>query len=152
LALLPDNARRDLLALALAARNLPGARLSGLLESLAFEAAERDTILAAATRAPALADALRRATRPSEIVAAVGGAPPEAVALAGALGPSQPARDWLERLRHVRLDIDGRDLLAAGVPEGPAIGAALRKALAAKLDGRADGREQELREALRASE
>ena len=38
----------------------------------------------------------------------------------GALGPERPAREWLERLRHVRLDDRRRDLLAAGVPEGPA--------------------------------
>ena len=49
------------------------------------------------------------------------------------------------------LEIDGADLLAAGVPEGPAIGRALRAALAAKLDGRASGREGELAEALQAA-
>jgi tRNA nucleotidyltransferase (CCA-adding enzyme) len=58
--------------------------------------------------------------------------------------------EWLERLRHVRLEIDGRDLLAAGVPEGPRIGLGLRTALAAKLDGRAAGAEQELQAALEA--
>ena len=76
------------------------------------------------------------------------GVAPEVVALAGALGAEPQARDWLERLRHVRLEIDGRDLLAAGVPEGPAIGRGLRAALGAKLDRRASGREQELAEAL----
>jgi tRNA nucleotidyltransferase (CCA-adding enzyme) len=150
--LLPDDGRRDLLALALAALGLPADRLESLLESLAFEASERDIIVAAATRGRELADALERATLPSEIAAAVGNAGPEAVALAGALGPSKQARAWLEQLRHVRLEIDGRDLLAAGIPEGPAIGAALRKALAAKLDGRAAGRQQELAEAVRDSE
>ncbi|HKO29052.1 MAG TPA: hypothetical protein VJU80_16460, partial [Solirubrobacteraceae bacterium] len=60
-------------------------------------------------------------------------------------------REWLERLRHVRLSIDGRDLIAAGVPEGPAIGHGLRAALAAKLDGRAGGRAEELAEALNAA-
>ena len=55
------------------------------------------------------------------------GAGPELVALAGALGPERAAREWLERLRHVRLEIDGDDLLAAGVPEGPAVGRGLRR-------------------------
>jgi hypothetical protein len=41
--------------------------------------------------------------------------------------------------------------MAAGVPEGPAIGRGLRAALAAKLDGRAGEREQELAEALDAA-
>jgi tRNA nucleotidyltransferase (CCA-adding enzyme) len=48
----------------------------------------------------------------------------------------------------VRLEIDGRDLLAAGIPEGPEIGARLQRALDRKLDGEASGREQELRAAL----
>ncbi len=73
------------------------------------------------------------------------------MALAGALGPERQARDWLDELRHVRLSIDGSDLLAAGVPEGPAIGRGLRAALAAKLDGGANGREQELAAALNAA-
>jgi tRNA nucleotidyltransferase (CCA-adding enzyme) len=151
LELLPPDARRDRLALAVAARGVPAAELPALLDGLAFEAADRDVILAAATRADALAAELEGARAPSAIADAVAGAPPELVALAGALGPERQAREWLERLRHVRLSIDGRDLLAAGVPQGPAIGRALRAALAAKLDHRAYGREQELAEALNAA-
>jgi tRNA nucleotidyltransferase (CCA-adding enzyme) len=94
---------------------------------------------------------MRRSTAPSEIAAAVGGAPVELVALAGGLSAADSAREWLERLRHVRLSIDGRDLLAAGVPEGPAVGRGLRAAMGAKLDGRAGSREQQLAEALRAA-
>jgi tRNA nucleotidyltransferase (CCA-adding enzyme) len=71
------------------------------------------------------------------------------VALAGAMGPADAARQWLERLRHVGLEIDGNDLLQAGVPAGPAIGSGLRGALAAKLDGRVAGRDAELAEAVR---
>jgi tRNA nucleotidyltransferase (CCA-adding enzyme) len=81
----------------------------------------------------------------------VDGAGPEAVALAGALGAEAPAREWLERLRHVQLEIDGRDLLEAGVPEGPAVGRGLAGALAAKLDGTVAGRDAELAAALRAA-
>jgi choline dehydrogenase len=43
------------------------------------------------------------------------------------------------------------DLLAAGVPEGPAVGRGLEAALAAKLDGEAADREAELAVALRAA-
>jgi len=71
--------------------------------------------------------------------------------LAGAIGSAEPARDWLERLRHVRLEIDGGDLLRAGVPEGPAIGRALQAALHAKLDGLVSDRDGELRTALQAA-
>jgi tRNA nucleotidyltransferase (CCA-adding enzyme) len=151
LALLPPDGRRDLLVLAVAAGGVAPEELARVLDAMAFEATERDAILAAATRADSVAVAMTRAARPSEIADAAAGAGPELVALAGATGPAQPARDWLERLRHVQLEIDGRDLLAAGVPEGPAIGRALKAALAAKLDGGAGSREQELEQALSAA-
>ena len=151
LALLPDDGRRDRLVLAVAARRIPSEELIWLLDGLAFEAEDRDVIVTTATRADDVAGALGAATVPSEIAAAVSGTPPELVALAGALGADSQARDWFERLRHVHLEIDGRDLLAAGVPEGPAIGRGLRAALAAKLDRRASGREQELAEAVQAA-
>jgi tRNA nucleotidyltransferase (CCA-adding enzyme) len=151
LALLPDDGRRDRLALAVAARRMAAPELSALLDGLAFEAEDRDAIVSAATRADKVAGALRAARSPSEIAASVAGAPPELVALAGALGAERQAREWLDELRHVRLVIDGGDLLAAGVPEGPAVGRGLRAALAAKLDRRAAGREQELADALHAA-
>ena len=78
-------------------------------------------------------------------------APVELVALAGARGAEDQAREWLARLRQVRLEIDGGDLLAAGVPAGPAVGRGLRAALKDKLDGRASTLEQELASALRAA-
>jgi tRNA nucleotidyltransferase (CCA-adding enzyme) len=151
LELLPADGRRDRLVLTVAGLGVEAEELSGLLDALAFPAPDRDTIVAAATRAPAVARALSQATAPSQIAAAATGAGPELVALAGALGPAEPARDWLERLRHVSLEIDGTDLLAAGVPAGPAIGRGLRAALAAKLDGRACGHDAELAAALRAA-
>jgi tRNA nucleotidyltransferase (CCA-adding enzyme) len=151
LALLPGDGRPDRLALAVAARGVPAGELSALLDALSFEAEDRDAIVATSSRAEQVAAALAAAEEPSAIAAAAAGAPAELVALAGALGPDGAARDWLERLRHVRLSIDGRDLLAAGVPEGPAIGHGLRAALAAKLDGRVSGREQELAAALEAA-
>ena len=59
---------------------------------------------------------------------------PEVLAMARAAGAS-----WLDlyvdSLRHVELEIDGYDLIAAGAPEGPAVGVGLNAALAAKLDG-----------------
>jgi len=151
LALLSADGRPDRLAVALAAKGMPAADLAELLDRLAFEAEDRDAIVATATRADQLASALAAAQSPSAIAAVAAGAPPELIALAGALGADAQARDWLGRLRHVRLSIDGRDLIAAGVPEGPAIGRGLRAALAAKLDGRASDRESELAQALNAA-
>jgi hypothetical protein len=48
----------------------------------------------------------------------------------------------------VRLRLTGDDLLAAGVPPGPGVGAALRATRAARLDGAIEP-EQELDFALR---
>ena len=58
-------------------------------------------------------------------------------------------RAYLERVRDARLEISGDDLRAAGVPESPAIGEALKQTLALKLDGFVAGRDEELRTALR---
>ena len=56
---------------------------------------------------------------------------------------------WLGELRHVRLEIGGDDLLAAGLPEGPEVGRRLQRTLDRRLDGELpDGREAELAAAL----
>ncbi len=149
LALLPPDGEPADLVLAVAMRGVPDGELPELLDRLAFPAARRDRIIAAATRAPELAARLSAASQPSQTAAAVGSGPPELVALAGALGAEAAAQRWLDELRHVRLEIDGDDLLAAGVQPGPAVGAGLAAARAAKLDGRADGREAELTAALK---
>lgn len=59
--------------------------------------------------------------------------------------------DWAREWRKVELEIDGGDLLDAGVEQGPAVGRGLAAALAAKLDGEIAGRDQELRVALGAA-
>ncbi|HEX3977130.1 MAG TPA: hypothetical protein VHW96_12765 [Solirubrobacteraceae bacterium] len=150
-ALLPAEDHPADLVLAVAMLDVPGTERAGLLDRLAFPAARRDRIAAAATRGPELAQGLSAAATPSQIAAAVGSGSAELVALAGALGPQPAAERWLDELRHVRLEIDGDDLLAAGVAPGPAVGAGLAAARAAKLDGRAEGREAELAAALQAA-
>jgi tRNA nucleotidyltransferase (CCA-adding enzyme) len=151
LALLPpDGSPADTL-LAAASLDVRPADLVALLDRLAFPATRRDRIVAAATRAQEVAQRLTTAREPSQIAAAAGSGPVELIALAGALGASAPARRWLDELRHVQLEIDGSDLLAAGLEPGPAVGAGLAAARAAKLDGRASGRAAELAEALRAA-
>ena len=96
----------------------------------------------------------------SELVKAAPGRPSEAVELAGRHSPVELAlaraegADWLDRYldswRSVGLEIDGGDLIAAGIAEGPALGRGLREALRRKLDGEIEGREQELAAALEA--
>jgi tRNA nucleotidyltransferase (CCA-adding enzyme) len=148
LALLPADGDPDLLVLGSAGLDRPPARLEERLRDLGFTAGEvrRAGMAAEAGR---LAAELRRAARPSEIAHAARGWPPEAVALAGACGAEEPARRWLEELRHVKLAINGDDLLAAGVPEGPEVGRRLQAALARRLDGElAPGRGAEITAAL----
>lgn len=74
---------------------------------------------------------------------------PEVLAIARAAGAAW-LDDYVSRLRHVELEIDGYDLVEAGVPEGPAIGRGLNAALTAKLDGEVSGGDEELRVALAA--
>jgi tRNA nucleotidyltransferase (CCA-adding enzyme) len=149
-ALLAPDGRDDLLLLAVAVLGVDGAALPAWLDALGFPARERDAVVAAAAGAAEAAARLRDAGRPSEIAAALRGAPVELAALAGALGPAEAARRWIDELRHVALEIDGGDLLAAGVPQGPAVGRALAAALEAKLDGGAPDRAAELAAALAA--
>ncbi len=147
-ALLPADGRRDLLLLAIAVRDLPSAR--AWLDAWGFTASDRDVVLACGG-AEGIERGLAAAVRPSEIAAAVGRASVEAVALAGALGAEDPARAWIEALRGVRLAIDGADLLAAGIPQGEAVGRALAAALTARLDGDAPDRDAQLAAALAAA-
>jgi tRNA nucleotidyltransferase (CCA-adding enzyme) len=123
--------------------------LDAWIDRLGLGSRERDAVLRAAARGPELAVELRRELRPSELRALLGGEPPEALALALALGaPEGPVLDFVERLSGARLEITGADLLAAGLPESPALGRALAETLARKLDGEVDGRDEELRVAL----
>lgn len=151
LGLLPAGGRADRLVLAAAAARMEPGALATLLDRLGFEAPDRQAITATVRAVPTLVQTLAAARSPSEVASAVGRAPDEAVALAGALGPEDAARLWLDRLRGVRLEISGDDLLAAGIASGPALGRGLAAALAAKLDGRAPDRARELQVALAAA-
>jgi tRNA nucleotidyltransferase (CCA-adding enzyme) len=146
--LAPGEARADLVVLG--ASLAPGS--DELLSRLGFGAADR-AVLRACERAPEIAAALNAATRPSALARAARGLAPEAIALAGAHGAARPARHWLRELRPVALEIGGDDLLAAGVPPGPQVGARLAAVLDQRLDGEIEpGREAELAAALREAE
>jgi tRNA nucleotidyltransferase (CCA-adding enzyme) len=130
------------------------ARVAGLLtEQPWIDVARRDrAILAAALGRWGGADALATADpeRPSDAMHLAHAASPVELVLARALGA-----EWLDRYmsewRSVALEIDGEDLIAAGVPQGPAVGLGLAAALRRKLDGEISGRAQELEVALLAA-
>jgi tRNA nucleotidyltransferase (CCA-adding enzyme) len=143
------GAERSLAALAALVAGAPD-RLEPWLADLHLDARERDTAARAARTAPHVARELRaREHAPSELRRLLGDEPLEVLALALAMrAPAEPVMLWVSELRGVRLEISGADLLAAGVPEGPALGRALDETLARKLDGLVAGREQELETAL----
>jgi tRNA nucleotidyltransferase (CCA-adding enzyme) len=166
-----DRKRAELLRLAAEPAAVAGLRLLdewGLIEpapdgiELASRAAEllaKDPWRDAVERAPALLVlALEPAGREAALPGATPASPSAAVELARGYRPlellSARARgaEWLDRYmaewRAVELEIDGEDLIAAGVPEGPAVGAGLAEALRRKLDGEVSGREAELEVAL----
>jgi tRNA nucleotidyltransferase (CCA-adding enzyme) len=159
LAVLPEGGRPDLLLLGTLLLGMTGdptedpeRAMVGLLEELEFTAGDRDRAVATALQAPALVRRLESVQTPSELRDAVRRAPVEALAIASSLAEEKRGsraaaaiRRWLSELRHVRLQITGDDLLAAGIPAGPEIGRRLELALRRKLDGElADDREAEL--------
>ena len=104
--------------------------LRARLDHFGFTARERDTIVGfQRLRGVSGTDAdLWRALRRER---------PETVELLAAAG-EEGARRWLDDVRHRKLEIDGRDLLAAGL-SGPAVGEGLERATVAMLEGRAPG-------------
>jgi tRNA nucleotidyltransferase (CCA-adding enzyme) len=162
LAELPGDGRKDALLLAIllsAPAGAPGEdepALRALLDGLELSAGEREPAIRAALDAPLLAASLARALSAAELYDVAGGQTVEAIALAAALGEARgerevapAARRWLSDLREVRLQINGEDLLAAGIAPGPEVGRRLEQALRRKLDGElAGGREAELSAAM----
>ena len=105
------------------------------LARLEFTATERAVLRGGGTGARDRRRPRSPRSAPSELARALRDLPVEAVALAGAVSPARPTGDpgapgaaadpvrrWLDDLRHVGLQIDGADLLAAGVPRGPHLG------------------------------
>jgi tRNA nucleotidyltransferase (CCA-adding enzyme) len=149
-------ARPSLPRLACLCAEMPSHEIYEWLERLRVRRREQDVVAASVTVGPLIARRLggERVPAPSELQELLDGHPVEVLVAAIALSES-PARTeerlaaYLERVRSVRLEITGEDLKRAGVPESPAIGAALRETLALKLDGFVSGREEELTTALR---
>jgi tRNA nucleotidyltransferase (CCA-adding enzyme) len=129
-------------------------KVAGLLDGdLWQDTAPRDRALLAAALGPPRGEvALSRTKpkRPSRAVALAATHDGIELVLARALGA-----EWLDRYigewRHVRLEIDGSDLIEVGLGQGPALGRGLEEALRRKLDGEVSGREQELAVALEAA-
>jgi tRNA nucleotidyltransferase (CCA-adding enzyme) len=152
LSLLPGDGDPVALLLGLATREVGDSQTARrLFDHLGLAAGRRDSGLAVSD-ADALAARLAGVRRPSQVDAAIGGAPVEAVAAAAGLaGAATLAAQWLSSWRTTTITVTGGDLLAAGIPAGPRIGVGLRAARAARLDGRAADHEAQLAEAIRAA-
>ncbi len=131
------------------------ARVAELLDAKPWRGeAPRDRALLAAAIGPEgdeVGLAEESPARPSHAVSLAAGHDPVVLVVARALGAK-----WLDRYltewRDIGLRIDGEDLIAAGIPQGPALGHGLAEALRRKLDGELDGgREQELAVAVEAA-
>jgi tRNA nucleotidyltransferase (CCA-adding enzyme) len=117
------------------------------------ELVPREQALIAAALGPEGAErvlASMPAPRPGEGVEVADRRDPVELILGRALGAG-----WLDRYltswSRVELEIDGGDLIAAGIPQGPAVGRGLRAAKSRRLEGEIAGREQELAVALEAA-
>jgi tRNA nucleotidyltransferase (CCA-adding enzyme) len=127
---------------------------SAVIEGEAWrgEAARADVVLVAALGPSGGEVELARAEpgRPSEAVELASGHGSVELVLARALG-AEWLDEYVSRWRLVGLEIDGADLIAAGVPRGPEVGRGLKAALRAKLDGEVGDRGQELAIAVAAA-
>src|SRR3954470_17265383 len=130
------------LGLAAIARRLrePPARLDGLK----LRRQDARAIAAAVEVGPQLAEQLRDERDPAEVVALAEAHPPDAALFALALQDLPALRDYFERLREVRLEVDGADLAELGLEESPRVGEVLAELRRRKLNGELDGRDSEL--------
>jgi tRNA nucleotidyltransferase (CCA-adding enzyme) len=117
------------------------------------ELVPRERALVAAALGPPGAEevlASMWAPKPGEGVELAERRDPVELILARAMGA-----DWLDHYltswRTTGLEIDGDDLIAAGVEQGPAVGRGLRAARHKKLEGEISGRDEELATALAAA-
>ncbi len=128
--------------------------VGGLLETphWAEEVPREQALVAAALGPPGGEEVLASMwkPKPGEGVELAERRDPVELILARAMGA-----DWLDSYltawRKIQLEIDGDDLIAAGIEQGPAIGRGLRAARHKKLEGEIFGREEELTAALAAA-
>jgi tRNA nucleotidyltransferase (CCA-adding enzyme) len=129
-------------------------RVGELLELPLWQlyAARSQAVHAAAVGEPGGEEALAGALpdRPSEAVALATAYGAVELVLARAQG-AQWLDQYVEKWSQVELEIDGNDLIAAGIDEGMAVGRGLSEAKRRKLDGEISGHDEELAAALAAA-
>ncbi|MDA1348702.1 MAG: hypothetical protein O3A47_07535, partial [Chloroflexi bacterium] len=139
------DASRDLLLLASLIYSVPATDLSAVARRLnlgtEWSRVASDTVAVRDTIGE-----LGRPLPPSRVYALLHGRHEAAIsvcALAAAPEAAENLADYLTRLRHVRPSLNGDDLIAMGVSQGPMIGELLLELLDARLDGLVDSVEGE---------
>jgi tRNA nucleotidyltransferase (CCA-adding enzyme) len=133
------------IGLAALARGLTSDEAYDWLDRLTLRRREIDRIVGAVSVAPRIVERLRVETLdPAQIVALADAFAPDAPLFALALDARSELRAYFQRLRDVRLEIGGVDLIAMGLSESPRIGEILGEIRTRKLNGELEGREAEL--------
>lgn len=132
--------------------------IRGFLSDLELPARAGDRAFGVAVSAIFAIDHIGETDTTPDLLELTIGTPIESLALAAAVrdledGPASYGRrlieEWLDRRRHISLEVTGDDLVAAGVPEGPEVGVRLQESYKLLLEERIEpGRETELRAAL----
>jgi len=123
-------------------------QLESWLQTLGYDRLKVEKIVFT-SRAKQLSLRLKAANCNSQIATVLREQPVEATVLASCLGSEKEVDLWNDQLSKVKLEIDGEELIEAGVEPGPLVGKVLNRVLAEKLDGKLFGHSQELESALR---
>jgi tRNA nucleotidyltransferase (CCA-adding enzyme) len=133
------------IGLAALARDLTSDEAYDWLERLKVRRRDVERIVAAISVAPRIVERLRSdRLDAAQVVALADPFAPDAPLLALARDDRAELREYFARLRDVRLEIGGGDLIALGLPESPRIGEILAEIRRRKLNGELAGREEEL--------
>ncbi len=140
--------REFIFYLALATAALTTGEARALVARLAPPSEWREVILAAPHYRSISVLLKRDDLSPSEVAGLLSEFPPAALDAQREIAAASPQKArldaYMEKLRHVRPEITGDDLLAAGIPQGPEIGRLLDEAKRARLDGSVTTRQEEM--------
>ena len=133
------------LGLIVLARELAPDEAYAWLERLKVRRRDAERIAGAVVVAPRVVERLHT-ERPdsAQVVALCDPYAPDAPLYALALSDLPSLHAYFERLRDVRLEITGADLVALGLAESPRVGEVLAELRRRKLNGELDGRDSEL--------
>jgi tRNA nucleotidyltransferase (CCA-adding enzyme) len=124
------------------ARKLPPPEIEEWLDGLKIRRPDAQLIEHAIVEGPKIAGDL--AGTPADVVAVAEPHEPDAPLFALALTDAPELYEYFDRLRAIRLEISGADLVELGLGESPRVGEILAEVRRRKLNGELSGREAEL--------